>query len=524
MGRKKISLIENNVHMSSYPPLPLFEAYMYWVITVGAILYLTICVLQASADYRGVLNLYDFSAGWSVLDQDKGMDVSNFEWLFFCEWYNSAFPWYIGHIVLGKATEVSFSQHKKLTLTLYSLICLYNIMGWEIMFIMSTHCLVIFMSAQFHSRKIVWVVSLLLLTPLNFEPWISWMKSMVVDDEEERWFYVLMYTLTLANIRYTSFAIEKCDFAEATKPQSERGEMGYSLADMVFYIFYFPLFFNGPIITYNLFSKQFGLQLEWTKERVVSHIVFFLRIMAWAFFNEFLLHYLYFGALQQNIPAMESLSLWALMGIGYWQGQFFMNKYHVMFGLPSNIAKIDNFDPPKGPKCIGYIYLYSDMWKHFDRGLYSFLKRYIYIPLGGSRSGLLRQTLGSFCCFTYIFYWHGAAYNIFIWSLLNFIGITLENVGKHISKSSVMEKFQRENISPVAVRRLHASITVPLLMASMLGTFCFLDGHTISYIFYQRLIIEGWPMSWLLIFIFLYSLIQVSMEIHRKQEMKLKTS
>jgi len=33
-------------------------------------------------------------------------------------------------------------------------------------------------------------------------------------------------------------------------------ELGYSMADMFCYLFYLPLFFTGPILTYDLFRQQ----------------------------------------------------------------------------------------------------------------------------------------------------------------------------------------------------------------------------------------------------------------------------
>ena len=72
---------------------------------------------------------------------------------------------------------------------------------------------------------------------------------------------------------------------------------------------------------------------------------------------------MYFNSLQQSYAALKAVSLFTLAGIGYCQGQFFMVKYLVMFGLPAGVARVDNLDPPQGPKCIAYIHLYSDMWK-----------------------------------------------------------------------------------------------------------------------------------------------------------------
>lgn len=103
--------------------------------------------------------------------------------------------------------------------------------------------------------------------------------------------------------------------------------------------------------------------IPWTKSRVIFLIWRFIRVIFWAFLNELALHYFYFNAIQHNINILKKIDLWALAGLGYCSGQFFMTKYTVMFGLPANIARIDHLDPPPGPKCIAHLYLYSDMWK-----------------------------------------------------------------------------------------------------------------------------------------------------------------
>lgn len=65
----------------------------------------------------------------------------------------------------------------------------------------------------------------------------------------------------------------------------------------------------------------------------------------------------------------------ALGGFGFGMGQFFFIKYTFIYGTVITIARFDEFfEPPKPPKCISRIYLYSDMWRSFDRGLYDFLK------------------------------------------------------------------------------------------------------------------------------------------------------
>ena len=53
-------------------------------------------------------------------------------------------------------------------------------------------------------------------------------------------------------------------------------------------------------------------------------------------------------------------------------------RYVVVYGWSCFVAKLDGVDAPPHPKCVGRIHLYSDMWRHFDNGLYLFMQKYIY--------------------------------------------------------------------------------------------------------------------------------------------------
>lgn len=130
-----------------------------------------------------------------------------------------------------------------------------------------------------------------------------------------------------------------------------------------------------------------------------------LRYLFWILFTELSLHFIYFNILHYH-PEVSAVQLtdnnvcfflffcscivfiysflfqyvrnfnsWALYGFGYCMGQYFSNKYVVVYGFSSAIARAENIADLHTPKCIGRIHLYSDMWKYFDRGLHNFLVR-----------------------------------------------------------------------------------------------------------------------------------------------------
>lgn len=78
---------------------------------------------------------------------------------------------------------------------------------------------------------------------------------------------------------------------------------------------------------------------------------------------------------------VEKLGAWAHYGMGYSMGVMFQMKYVITYGLSCTVARAEQIQTPNHPKCIGRIHLYSDMWRHFDQGLYFFLRKYIDILL-----------------------------------------------------------------------------------------------------------------------------------------------
>lgn len=62
---------------------------------------------------------------------------------------------------------------------------------------------------------------------------------------------------------------------------------------------------------------------------------------------------------------------------------------------------------------------FSEFWKRWHIALSSWLRDYIYIPLGGSRKGKLRAYLNLIIVFTVSGLWHGANLTFLIWGLLN---------------------------------------------------------------------------------------------------------
>lgn len=69
-----------------------------------------------------------------------------------------------------------------------------------------------------------------------------------------------------------------------------------------------------------------------------------------------------------------------------------------------------------------------DFWNRWHITLSTWIRDYIYIPLGGSRDGFLRTQLNLLIAMTLSGIWHGYGWNFFIWGLLHGMALVALNI------------------------------------------------------------------------------------------------
>ncbi|MCH5337079.1 MAG: MBOAT family protein, partial [Campylobacter sp.] len=65
----------------------------------------------------------------------------------------------------------------------------------------------------------------------------------------------------------------------------------------------------------------------------------------------------------------------------------------------------------------------KDFWARWHISLSTFIRDYIYIPLGGSRKGKIKTILNLLIAFALSGIWHGSTINFLIWGLLHGLGV-----------------------------------------------------------------------------------------------------
>ncbi|XP_046401710.1 protein-cysteine N-palmitoyltransferase Rasp [Ischnura elegans] len=441
----------------------------------------------------------DFSVGWPITSRMK--DVSDFEWNSMFPMLCSVSPWFVIHTLMQGVVNSLCNQYLMHSYFLITSTCIIYFFGISILLMFLVQPLVFFLILQLRSKGMVWLSCIGFLTLLNMHP-VTKMEEIHHLPHTSQ--YLVSVTLSWIHLRCISFCLEKLsvDCIKSAIWQEE-------ISNLLGYVFYLPLFFFGPVMLYKEFYRGScpKKRLDWPL--LESFLLNLVRFCSWAAFNEISLHYIYCSALAFQPDVVYGMDSWTLFGFGYCMGQFFMNKYTVLYGIPATFARLERYDAPPHPKCIGRIHLYSDMWKYFDVGLYSFLVRYIFIPACGKTRKMRKKLFSSFLCFTFVYIWHGTNLYILVWSTLNFLGITIEAMAKTIYMTPTYQHWELKWFSVGWSQRFHALLASPLLMMSALSNFYFFGGMEIGNIFVQK-ILEGWNGVTIFVLLFLYCCCHVS--------------
>lgn len=211
-----------------------------------------------------------------------------------------------------------------------------------------------------------------------------------------------------------------------------------SILDFVSYSLHFPSFIFGPILTFDLFHPQIKAFYRSKGQITLSRLditLLIIRIFFWIIVSEISYHFMYVNAISNNLEMASLLSPAALLGLIVWKGLLAHIHYFCMFGIGAVSLKCEGLSPHPLPRCVFSYYRFTDIWKYYDTGYYSFIKRYIYVPIGGSHFGFRRQLVALVTTFAFIFYWHGGSFPVFLWAVGNGAVVVLEMMVMHLLKT-----------------------------------------------------------------------------------------
>ncbi|MBV8522491.1 MAG: MBOAT family protein [Acetobacteraceae bacterium] len=198
-----------------------------------------------------------------------------------------------------------------------------------------------------------------------------------------------------------------------------------SFTRYLLYVFFFPKLLAGPIIKYHEMEAQ-------------------IETLPAANFDDFAAGFLRFmlGVVKKTLLA-DTLATGAdsvfndrtgFVGFGdaWWGVILFTFQIYFDFSAYSDmaigIARMlgfrlrENFNMPYISCSI------TEFWHRWHISLSTWIREYLYIPLGGNRVGVARQYLNLWICFLASGIWHGAAWTYVIWGAYNGLFLALDKL------------------------------------------------------------------------------------------------
>ncbi len=191
------------------------------------------------------------------------------------------------------------------------------------------------------------------------------------------------------------------------------------------YVFFFPKLLAGPIIKYHEIETQ---MMRLPKANVEDFSAGMLRFMLGVVKKTILADTLARGA------DMVFAAAPGTVGFGQaWLGVlFFTFQIYFDFSAYSDMAiglarmlgfrLLENFNMPYISCSI------TEFWRRWHISLSTWIREYLYIPLGGNRAGPGRRYLNLWLCFLASGLWHGAAWTYVAWGAYNGLFLVLDKL------------------------------------------------------------------------------------------------
>lgn len=197
------------------------------------------------------------------------------------------------------------------------------------------------------------------------------------------------------------------------------------ISDYALFVLLFPKLLAGPILKYHEMADQIAAPRtpEWddfwqgllrfsrglAKKLLIADVVATFADQAFAASPGSLsMSYAWLGLLCFTLQIYFDFSGYSDMAIGLAR----------MFGYRLR----ENFNQPYISQTV------SEFWRRWHISLTTFIRDYLYYPLGGNKLGAFRTYLNLWICFLASGLWHGASWNFVLWGAYNGLFLTLDRM------------------------------------------------------------------------------------------------
>lgn len=207
----------------------------------------------------------------------------------------------------------------------------------------------------------------------------------------------------------------------------------YALPDYLNFVTFFPQLVAGPIVNHGDLAPQFaeigkrgsaqGRKLFDSQQMQKGLCLFAAGLAKKVLLADKLGVFVDYG--YGHVAGLDAVAAFAVMLAYTFQIYFDFSGYSDMavgLGWMFGIRLPRNFDSPYRAHSVG------EFWNRWHMTLNAFFTRYVYIPLGGSRHGMIKKLRNIMIVFLLSGIWHGAAWSFVLWGAAHGLMLCLENL------------------------------------------------------------------------------------------------
>lgn len=319
----------------------------------------------------------------------------------------------------------SLLRRRRLMMTvfvvLFSIYFYYKSSGWFLLLLVATSLVdwnlskILVRQKTDRAKKICVAVSIVLslsvLCYFKYANFFLWNWNMMVEGNFQPLDIILPVGISFYTFQSISYIVD------VYRGNVEPTETWF---DYLFFLSFFPALVAGPIVRADIFLPQLKNNVKPTHNEVYSGLwMIMLGVIKKAVIADYISQYNDLVFTDQGYSGFESL----MGAVGYT-----MQIYCDFSGysdMAIGIAAILGFKLPKNFNFPYRSTSLTEFWRRWHISLSTWLRDYLYIPLGGNRKGVIRTYVNNFLTMLIGGLWHGAAWKFVFWGAIHGAGLAV---------------------------------------------------------------------------------------------------
>ena len=188
-----------------------------------------------------------------------------------------------------------------------------------------------------------------------------------------------------------------------------------NIAKFALFAGYFPQLIQGPIPRYGQLQHQLVDGNRFDEEKIVKGF----QLIIWGFFLKLVIAdkaAIIVNTVFDNYPAYSGSYIWLASFLYSIQ---LYTDFLACTTLARGVSGLFGIELAKNFERPYYALSIKDFWRRWHISLSTWLRDYIYIPLGGNRKGKVRKYINLLITFFISGLWHGAGFKFLVWGLIH---------------------------------------------------------------------------------------------------------